>query len=128
MAFRRRKREEPSLGREGALNAKPVLHRLVKVERSDEGTVILQIPRRQSAMVRAISQWFHIPPYKQVALDELGTFVIELCDGRHTVSEIVEKFSKRFRLSHREAEASMTAFLRTLAKRSVIGTVIAEED
>jgi len=114
----------PRLDRQQSLSARPVLNRLVKVERGEDGNSILQIPRRDTATVRWVCRTFHLPPYKRVALDELGTFVIEHCDGEHTVRDIVDKFAKNFRLNRREAEVSMSTFLRDLARRAIIALVI----
>ncbi|MHC4593148.1 MAG: PqqD family protein, partial [Planctomycetota bacterium] len=122
--FGRKGRKSPQLSRGASLSARPVLSRLVKLERAADGSIILQIPRRDSAMARTVARAFRMPPYKRVALDELGTFVIELCDGEHAVKDIVDKFVKRFKLSTRQAEVSTTDFLRILARRSVIGLVV----
>ena len=92
--------------------------------RDEAGNVLLRIPRRDSSMVRVVSRVFKLPPYRTVALDELGTFVIEHCDGRHSVREIVEAFTRRFKLNRREAEVSMAAFLRTLGRKAIIGFII----
>jgi len=105
-----------------------VLNRLVKVDRDREGHVILQVPRADNSLVRSVTRWFRLPPYKPIALDELGTFVIELCDGRRTVRDLVDMFAKRYKLNRREAEVGMTTFLRTLARRSIIALVIEGED
>ncbi len=126
--FGGKRQKGPELDRDQSLSAKPFLNRRVKVERTDDGTVILQVPRRNTAMMRTVSRFFRIPPYRQVALDELGTFVIELCDGTHAVRDIVDKFAERFRLNRREAEVSTSAFLRTLAGRSIVGLLIEETD
>jgi hypothetical protein len=126
--FGKPKRDVPQLDRQDSLSAKPVLNRLVKLERAEDGNIILQVPRRDTAMARTVARVFGIPPYKRVALDELGTFVIELCDGQHTVREMVDKFSKRFKLNRREAEVSLSTFLRTLGRRSIIGLVIERRD
>lgn len=122
--FGGRKADGPALGRGESLSARPVLNSLVKLERGQDGNTILQVPRRDGGLVRSVSRWFHLPPYKRIALDELGTFVIELCDGRHTVREMVRRFAREFRLNEREAEVGITTFLRTLARRSVIALVI----
>jgi hypothetical protein len=122
--FGRKGRDVPQLDRQESLSARPVLNRLVKLERDEDGNIILQVPRRDTAMVRWVCRTFRLPPYKRVALDELGTFVIEHCDGEHTVGDIVDKFAKRFRLNRREAEVSMSTFLRDLARRAIIGLVI----
>ncbi|NLW50066.1 MAG: PqqD family protein [Candidatus Brocadiaceae bacterium] len=116
------------LSRALSLSARPVLNRLVKVDRDREGHVILQVPRADNSLVRSVTRWFRLPPYKPIALDELGTFVIELCDGRRTVRDLVDMFAKRYKLNRREAEVGMTTFLRTLARRSIIALVIEGED
>lgn len=124
--LRRRKRKLPKLDREQSLSAKPVLNRLVKVDRAGNGNIVLQIPRRDTAMARMVARVFKMTPYRRLTLDELGTFVIELCDGEHTVRRIVDKFAKRFKLNQRESELSTGEFLRVLARRSIIGLVVEE--
>ena len=124
MGLFKSKKPRPSLDRRQALSAKPALNRRVRMERAEDGTVLLRIPRRDTAMMRTVCRFFRLPPYKPVALDELGSFVIELCDGTHTVRDIVDKFAERFKLNHREAEVSVEAFVRTLAGRSIIGLLI----
>jgi hypothetical protein len=126
--FRRKKPQGPQLDRQEALSARPVLNRLVKVERGQDGNIVLQVPRRDTATVRTMARVFGMPPYRKVALDELGTFVIELCDGRHTVRELARKLSGRFRLNRREAEVSVSAFLRDLGRRSIVGLVMEDRD
>jgi hypothetical protein len=126
--FGGKKGKEPALDRETALSARPVLTRLVKLDTDEEGNAVLQVPRPDTSTMRVLSRLFGMPPYKRVALDELGTFVIELCDGGHSVREISEEFAERFRLNRREAEVSTTAFVRTLARRSIIALVIDESN
>ena len=126
--FGHKKPSGPPLGRAESLSARPVLNRLVRVERGEDGLATLQVPRGDSALVRSVSRWFRLPPYRPIALDELGSFVIELCDGRHTVRDLVDKLAKRFKLNRREAEVGMTTFLRTLARRSIIALVIENDD
>ncbi len=123
-----RKKPDQHLDRQTSLRAKPVLNRLVKVEREEGGNVVLLVPRPDNWWVRWVTRRFKLPAYKRVALDELGSFVIEHCDGEHTVRDVVDKFSKEYRLNRREAEVSMNTFLRDLARRSIIGLVIEDAD
>ena len=128
MPLRKPQRGLQQLSREESLSARPVLSRLVRVDRNEQGRLVLQIPRRDSSLVRTVARAFRIAPYKKVALDEIGTFVIELCDGRHTVRDVVDKLAKEYKLNRREAEVSTTSFLRTLARRSIVGLVIDEAE
>lgn len=128
MALFGRKKQAPRVDRREAMSARPVLSRMVKVERAEDGHAVLQVPRPDNWMVRWVSRSFRLPAYKRVALDELGTFVIEHCDGEHTVRDIVDKFSKKFRLNRREAEVSMRTFLRDLARRGIVGVAFESEE
>jgi len=123
--FGRRKARKP-LDRERSLSARPFLDRRVSVDRDADGNIVLHVPRRDTALVRMVARVFKMQPYRQVALDELGSFVIELCDGRHSVREIVDKLAKEYKLNRREAEVSTAAFLRSLAGRSIVGLLIEE--
>jgi Coenzyme PQQ synthesis protein D (PqqD) len=124
MALFGRKERQPRLDRRQYQTARPVLNKLVKLERAEDGTAVLHVPRPDNMWVRWVSRSFGLPPYKRVALDALGTFVIEHCNGEHTVRDIVDKFAEKFRLNRREAEVSMSTFLRDLARRSIIGLVV----
>jgi len=108
------------------MNAVPVLNQLVTVERNAAGNAVLNLPRKRTSMVRLISRVFRLPPYKQIELDELGTCVVELCDGKNTVADIIRVFSERFRLNRRETEVSMLTYLKTLAKRGIVAFVVRE--
>ena len=119
--FGKSKRERvPKLDRKQALSAMPVLHPLVTIERSERGCAVLSVPRRRTGMVRLIARTFRLSPYKRIELDELGTYAVELCDGSHSMADIIAEFSGKFQLNRREAELSMTAYLQSLAKRGLI--------
>lgn len=124
--FLRWKHRGPQLDRATSLSAKPVLNQLVKVERDAAGNVLLNIPRRRTALVRVVSKVFKLPPFRRVALDQLGTYVISHCDGQHKVSEIIGGLAAEFQITKREAEVSLLKYLQTLAKRGIIGLAIVE--
>ncbi len=126
--FLRRRRDLPRLSRQQSLAARPVLNRLVRVELDAEGNATLHVPRRDTAMTRTVTRVFGLPSSRRLALDALGTFVIELCDGEHTAGEIAEMLADRFKLTGREAELSTAEFLRRLARESIIGLVLDASD
>ena len=127
MRFFGRSESAPKLSRRESLSARPALNQLVSMERNARGMLVLNLPRRRTAMVRAVARAFKLPPYKRVELDELGSYTVELCDGTHSVSEIIGLFAEKFRLSRREAEVSMVSYLEILAKRGVISFVLGSE-
>jgi len=71
-----------------------------------------------------LARVFYVPKSRKIVLDELGTFVWERCDGQTTVRDLIGIFAERYKLGRREAEVSLTEYLRTLAKRGLIGIAV----
>ncbi|MEI8196476.1 MAG: PqqD family protein, partial [Phycisphaerae bacterium] len=61
-----------------------------------------------------------LPTEKAFDLDELGAQVWHLCDGRHTVAEIIRTFAQTRRVNQREAQVAVLAFLRMLVRRNLV--------
>jgi hypothetical protein len=114
--------------RAAALACAPVINDEVAVEQLESGDLLLTYPvvlrpwlerlfrrlgrgqrHRQRQLLR-----------RKVQLDALGTQVWELIDGRRSVGEIVTAFGEAHKLPHREAELSVTTFLRMLGKRGLV--------
>ena len=58
---------------------------------------------------------------ERLQLDNLGTEVWKMIDGKRTVRDIVDAFAETHQLEGREAEMAVTQFLRDLGKRGLIG-------
>ena len=121
-------RRQKPLTREQSLASVPLRNELIEVERSDGGEIRLVIPRRESWWVNALSRVFYVPKTHRISLDEIGSFVWELCDGKHNVRQIVQALSTRYKLHRKEAEVSVVAYLRQLAKKGIIGIAVLKED
>ena len=125
MAFRSRK---PALSREQSLASVPLRNTAVREEETDEGFARLVSPRRDARWVRWLSRVFYVPKARRVTLDEIGTFVWRQCDGEHDVRSIIQALCKRYKLHRKEAEVSVVTYLRTLAKRGLLGIAVLEEN
>ena len=122
---------KPKIERGQALAMIPVRHPLVTWERT-ESEVVLSIPMREDRTARAVKRIIktlrmakELPDSRKLGLDEVGSYVWELCDGERTIDGIVQGLSREYKLTRREAEASVTMFLQTLAKRNLIGLMSA---
>jgi hypothetical protein len=119
------RKKQPPLTREQSMQCVPVRNQLVEEKRSDSGEVTLYLPRRDVWWVNAIARIFYVPKKgRGVMLDELGTNVWDMIDGQATVKQVIERFAERYRLSKREAELSIVAHLKNLAKRGLIGIAV----
>ena len=114
-----------SLSRSEALNYRPVKNRHISEERIGDDEVIIAYPMTVKPWISALLQRFggRSEPVrtKKLQLDELGTSVWDMVDGQRSVREIVAAFADTHRLERKEAEVSVTHFLRMLGQRGLIG-------
>jgi hypothetical protein len=114
--------KETRIDRKQSLTGVPVVSDDVIVRQEAPDRMCLVVRRRRGTGLLARFQ----PPVmeKTVRLDNLGSFVFGLMDGRRPVRRIVDEFEKRYRVNRREAELSTVAFIKSLAERNVIAIVI----
>lgn len=117
-------RRPKPLSREQSLASVPLRNQAVEAEQTDDGTIRLVIPLRPAWWARWISRVAYVPKTRRIVLDEIGSYVWELCDGKRSVREIIGALSARYKLHRKEAEVSVVAYLRQLARRGLIGIAV----
>ena len=121
------KTPQGGLTREQAMQAWPVRNPALTAHVSDDGIVTVELPRRKDFMGGVLGFLFSVPQSKPVQLDEVGSFVWNLCDGEHTVADITSALAEEYKLNRREVELSLTDYLQTLAKRGIIAFAVPRE-
>lgn len=58
---------------------------------------------------------------RKIQLDQLGVQVWSLIDGQRDVKNIINKFAAHHMLNYREAEISVTLFIKSLGEKGLIG-------
>ena len=113
----------PVLDRRQALAGVPEFNSHVKCsENGGTGTLTLVVTMKRRADFLGKFQpksW-----ERNIELDELGSFVAGLIDGKRTALEIVEAFVTRFKINRREAELCTMQFLKSLIERNVISVAV----
>jgi len=109
------------------LNSRPARNEELTWEKNDDGEVQITVRRQETWKVRLISKIFYIPKKRKITLDEVGTEVWQLCNGRNTVARMIEDLSDKYQLNRKEAEVSLLAYLKTMAQKRFIGFVIETE-
>ncbi|HPT96581.1 MAG TPA: PqqD family protein [Armatimonadota bacterium] len=128
MGFWRRKKQ-PQLTREQVLHSRPLRNSLLEWTDTADGKVMITIPRREDWVGKMVALLFHVPKTRQLVLDdEVGSSVWRICDGEHTIKDIVEFLCKTYKLTRKEAEVSATEFLRQLGRRRLIGFAVQKSD
>lgn len=85
-----------------------------------EALVLIKVPRRKDRLGNLTAKIFRLPEFRNLELDEIGSDVWELCDGKHSVEDLTGVLVKKYRLNRRQAETSVTAYLKMLAERRLI--------
>ena len=121
----RKKSGASHLSRTEALEYTPVQSRQISEVRLETGEVIIEYPLIVSPWIAAVANRFEgLRDQKQtrkLQLDAMGTSVWDLVDGKRSVRMIIQIFAKAHRLENREAEVSVTSFLRQLGQRGLLG-------
>ncbi len=119
-----RRRSTPSKLDVEPLAAVPYVNEAMELHRRSTGGAIASIPlRRPRYLVPPLSWILPYSSHRRVELDELGMRFLDLCDGVHTIEEIIENFARMHRLSFREAQISVQHFSKQLVERGVIAIV-----
>lgn len=112
-------------GRDDALRVIPVKSRMVTDMRLGSGEVIVTYPVAvrpwMAKVIKVVGRRPLKPMTRQLQLDLLGTVVWDLLDGQRSVQMLIERFAAEYKLQTREAEISVTQFLRELGRRGIIG-------
>lgn len=121
--FRKKTKGNP-LSRHEALEHTPVRSRQISEIRLESGEVVIEYPLIVRPWMAALAGRLGSGQAKQtkkLQLDALGTSVWDLVDGKRSVRTIVQIFAKAHCLGNREAEISVTTFLRQLGQRGLLG-------
>lgn len=108
------------------LEARPVRNVAADFQSSEEGEVSIQVSKRKPVFLIPPFSWFIRPNLKHtVRLDKIGTQIWKLCDGQRTVEDVIDEFSKIYKLSFHEARVSVTGYIKLLIQRGVIAIITA---
>ena len=102
----------------------PLRNQLVKWEVDEKGEVSLTIPQDHKMWLRVLAKLFSLPGKRVIVLDDVGSYVWQLCDGQNSLRRISKQLSDKYNLTAKEAEMSLVEYLRTLGKRGIIGFAV----
>lgn len=115
---------EQGLTREQALACRPVQCPLVEVEELSDDQVRLCYPLSLkpwfAGIAARIGVWDNRPRMKRLELDAMGTKAWRLMDGRRSVGQVVQAMAREYGLKPREAELSVSAFIKDLGRRGLV--------
>lgn len=109
------------------LQSHPSRNPSLRWEASSNGDVTITMTRRVGWGISLLSKLFYLPREKTIVLDELGSRVWLMCDGKQSVSQMIAHLSSAYKLNRKEAEVSLLHYLRTLGKKRIVGFILKKE-
>ena len=106
------------------LNSRPTRNELIKWEKTDSGEARITVERQDTWKIRLLSRIFYVPRERNITLDEVGTEVWQMCNGRTSVAQMIEGLRQKYKLDRKEAEVSLLSYLKTLGQKRFVGFVI----
>ena len=117
--------QKPQISRAEALKCTPVINSQVVADRLETGVVQIRYPVTIRPFFATWVKRFGGPDNyvqtKMLELDELGSSVWDLIDGKRSVRQLIQIFAETHQLQFREAEVAVTQFIRELGRRGLIG-------
>jgi Coenzyme PQQ synthesis protein D (PqqD) len=125
MSVFRKKSGGNHLSRTEALEYTPAKSSQISEIRLETGEVIVEYPLTVRPWIAAIANRLggdqKPKQTKKLQLDAMGTSVWDLVDGNRSVRMIIQIFAEAHRLENKEAEISVTSFIRQLGQRGLLG-------
>jgi hypothetical protein len=116
--------EAPRTPRQRSLAARIRRSRDVTWHLNDHDRVVLQYEHVRPLGLRLLRLLAQQPTtsreMRKVELDLIGSIIWQACDGKTRVRDIIEHVHREFRISPREAEVSVTEYVKTLGNRGWI--------
>ena len=120
-------KKRPDVDRAKVMKSFPVRNQLITWEIDDKGEASLVVPQKDKLWIRLTSKLFMLPDKRVIVLDSIGTYVWKMCDGKHTISQIIKGVQNQYQLTRKEAETSLFTFMQQLGKRNFIGFAIPQQ-
>lgn len=118
------KSKTTEISRTQALSCKPMHSPGVEWITDENGTIRLEYPIQLKPFFVQLTKRFQKGPEqrltKKLDLDDVGSKVWLMMDGKRDVKNIIREVSKETELSLQEAEMSVTIFFKELGKRGLI--------
>lgn len=121
----RSKRKQPRLlfTPKDWLKVKPLRNPAAEWKEGNNGkiTILLRRGKKDSIKQKLLLLFVPLPTQKSIILDDPGSYAWKLCDGQHTVKNIIDRVQEKYRLQRQESDVAVNSFLQRLMKKGLIG-------
>lgn len=112
-----KKKEPPRISPGRLYRSIPIINPRVKYEEDSQGIITILIPVAKGTSEKAERM-------AKIKLDMIGSKVWKKIDGKTAFNEIVDWMRKEFMLTEREAESSLSMFMKSLVDRKLVALIL----
>src|SRR5262245_19447794 len=106
------------------LASTPVRNEAVTSRVIAEGGLRLSLPLEYGQWSKTAGLLLPLSKERNVELDRLGAEILAVCDGEHTVEQIIDAHKARWKLPFCESRAMILTFLQHLVRHNFISIVV----
>ncbi len=121
-------KKQPKISREAMFNSKPTRNDRLDWKTNKDDEVAITLKRADTTKVKILSKIFWVPEKRTLVLDEIGSQVWKMCDGRTSVASMIKQLCETHKLNAKEAEISLLTYLRTLGRKNLLGFLVEKGD
>ena len=121
-------KKQPKISREAMFNSKPTRNDRLDWKTNKDDEVAITLKRADTTKVKILSKIFWVPERRTLVLDEIGSQVWKMCDGRTSVASMIKQLCETHKLNAKEAEISLLTYLRTLGRKNLLGFLVEKGD
>ena len=121
-------KKQPKIGREAMLQSKPSRNDALEWTQNEAEEIVITLKRADTTKVKFLSKLFWVPEQRTLVLDEIGSQVWGMCDGRTTVQAMIRRLSELHKLNSKEAEISLLTYLKNLGRKRLVGFLVEKKD
>lgn len=111
------------VSQEDFLKARPV--RNPELDWSEDSKRIrITLPRKKSFVRNTLARILPSAREKRIVLDEQGSFIWKLCDGKASIRTIAESLNAEYNMPVSRAEAALDVYFVQLSKKGLVGFIL----
>ena len=111
--------QSPTLSKDAALHAVPILSSDIHLQTSTQGFVRISYPIQLKPWLARLLPGNISLPMRTLELDSMGSYVWNHIDGRNSVQNLAEIVTKHYKCHPSEAEHAVATFIRQLGRRGI---------
>ncbi|MBO3800077.1 MAG: PqqD family protein [Candidatus Brockarchaeota archaeon] len=115
MSFLKKKEKPPKISPERLYHSIPVITPGLEYEEDAKGIIRILVPVKSGTQtVRTI----------KIKLDAIGSRIWKRIDGKTSISEIAQWMKNEFMITEREAEISLSMFIKSLVDKKLVALIL----